>query len=131
MSVLSKILSILVAIIGVISAIKTLAPAEITYIDFFRSLLFISGWVVAFIFSLLMIYQEVQHRVIKEQAEERHRIIKEQDQGLLIERMEDKDYLKSELSKSNICLNHLTSRIGALEFPIPKAQKQGDGHGLQ
>ena len=110
MSVLSKILSILVAIIGVLSAIKTLAPEEITYIDFFRSSLFLSGWAVAVILSMLMIYQEEQHRTVKKQKND-----------ILLERTEDKDYLKSELSKSNVSLNHLTSRLVQIERPIPKS----------
>jgi len=115
MSALSKILSILVAIVGVLSAIKTLAPSEMTYIDFFKSSIFLSGWGVTVVLAMVIIYQE-----------ERNKAIKTQDENILMERSVDKDYLKSELSKSNISLNHLTSRLGTIERPIPKATRQGE-----
>lgn len=119
MGVLSKIFSVLVATLGALAAVKTLYPEEITYLDFVRSTLFVSGWLFGFILVVMMIYQE-----------ERHRLLRVQSEALLAERGGDKDYLKAELAKSNISLNHLTSRLGLIEKPIPRSHKDGEDNGF-
>ncbi|MFM5441719.1 hypothetical protein ACET9K_19950 [Aeromonas enteropelogenes] len=109
MKTISKIIAALVAVLGTLSAIKTLVPPEITYSELLQNWLFISGWLVCVILAIVLIYQEERYRAKQEYA---HR--------LLDERSSDKDFFKGEISKTNIILDHLTSRTEWKGRPIPR-----------
>ncbi|MDF4636450.1 hypothetical protein P3393_15545 [Vibrio parahaemolyticus] len=126
MKVILKILAALISFLGVLAAFKTLIPEDITYNQIVESTVFLSGWGVSFILSLVLIYQEVQHREKQRDQEERHTGQLEKTHELLAERANDKQYLQSELSKSNISLNHLTSGLDRMERPIPRTRRNED-----
>ena len=118
----------LVSVLGVLSAFKTLIPEDITYSQIVENTVFISGWVVCFILCLVLIYQEVRHRDEQQTKDERHTEHHHVINDLLNERASDKEYLQSELSKSNISLNHLTSGLDRFERPIPRSRRNEDQH---
>lgn len=115
MNLLGKILIVLTTVLGTIAAIKTLIPEDISYISIITNTIFFSGWIAFAILMLFTIYQyETQNEKLKSRDE------------LLDERKADKQYLKSELDKSNASLNHLTSRFALTEKPIPRTNREQD-----
>lgn len=119
MKTISKIIAALVAVLGALSAIKTLVPPEITYSELFQNWLFISGWLVCVILAIVLIYQE-----------ERYRAKQEHTHRLLDERSADKDFFKSEISKTNVILDHLTSRTEWKSRPIPRKKNHDKNYEL-
>lgn len=111
LKVIGQILGAIFAVIGALSAIKSLLPEQVTYQQLIENIWFLSGWGVSFLLALVLIYQEDSHKKNNKEKE-----------NLLGERSDDKKYLKEELSRSNISLNHLTSRLERNPQPIPRAK---------
>lgn len=97
MTSLRQIMTGIFAVIGMWSAIKTIEPDFVTYMNIFQNWVTYSGWIVATIIGMVLIYREGQQKQeLSEKAD------------LLEERGNDKVFLKQEMSKTTTTLNYLS-----------------------
>ncbi|NJI85522.1 hypothetical protein [Shewanella sp. Iso12] len=120
MNIVWKILAALASIIGTMGAIKSLLPTDITYEILVKNMFYMSGWIIAFIFCLVLIYQEAKFNNFKKQITDLNSESKAHDKKMISILSDDKEYLKSELTNSTKILRYFSANFEIHSTPIPK-----------
>ena len=115
LNIIIQIITAIISFLSAIAAIKTLVPTTLTYDMMMTNITFSSGWIVAFLLSLTLIYQDQRYK----KQEQKHNKNQQLKNDNLNDKIQDKEYLKCELSRANISLNYLSSRLDN-QRPIAK-----------